>query len=460
MRLPLLYVSLLTLDLMNYRSILLVLLLWGPLQAAAQQTSPAPLGLGDTLPPLRLEGVLNHPGGRLDLADYRGRWLILDFWATWCSPCISMFPKTDSLEHQFGGKLAFLPVTYEGEAEVKRAFARRKALQGLQPPLVHSDQQLQALFPHKELPYYVWIDPQGVVRAMTGPGEVRADRIAAILQQGEAVSLLQQKEEEVSLPFDRRQALVQLNPVLPAEALQYSSTLTGYIKGLEGFYSYSPPHSERGARILIANFPLLSLYRTAYMTPTEYYGLNRVIMEVEAPEELLVDKSGDAYRDWLRSGRGYCYELRLPPPLGEQAFSLMQQDLERLFPVYQARVEMRKHPVVALVRRGRGKKLSSGGGKPGLQLSPYGVRMQNASLDALMVRLNVSYQQGASGPLVNLTGESGPVDLQIDAEMSDLEAIRKALQPYGLDLVEKKAKIPVLVIRDRPAGKEKGGARP
>src|SRR5690606_33173060 len=95
----------------KYLSLLAVLTsmcLYAVKQASAQQAEPAatadikPLQIGDTIPewlwhlPLQ---VVNHPEGRdtITLDDYRGKLIILDFWATWCSACISAMPEANKL---------------------------------------------------------------------------------------------------------------------------------------------------------------------------------------------------------------------------------------------------------------------------------------------------------------------------------------------------------------------------
>src|SRR5688572_9535860 len=44
------------------------------------------------------------------LADFKGKWLIVDFWTRWCPACIASFPKVDELKKKFEGKVQFILV--------------------------------------------------------------------------------------------------------------------------------------------------------------------------------------------------------------------------------------------------------------------------------------------------------------------------------------------------------------
>src|SRR5437773_1819086 len=46
----------------------------------------------------------NVAGGKLKSADLRGKVVIVDFWATWCEPCLSEIPKFNQMTDEYKGK--------------------------------------------------------------------------------------------------------------------------------------------------------------------------------------------------------------------------------------------------------------------------------------------------------------------------------------------------------------------
>lgn len=75
-----------------------------------------PLIIGDSIPDYLLDlpvSVVNHPQGRsvITLREYQNReLLVLDFWATWCKPCIKSVDKWELIQKEFPDNLAVLTV--------------------------------------------------------------------------------------------------------------------------------------------------------------------------------------------------------------------------------------------------------------------------------------------------------------------------------------------------------------
>jgi thiol-disulfide isomerase/thioredoxin len=46
--------------------------------------------------------AFEHDGREVTLADFRGRTILVNFWATWCAPCVKELPSLDALQADFG----------------------------------------------------------------------------------------------------------------------------------------------------------------------------------------------------------------------------------------------------------------------------------------------------------------------------------------------------------------------
>lgn len=167
----------------RYLSIALLFLAFGGYgQNKAYEITGQGLRVGDTVPlDHRLE-VINHATPTVTLQEFEGKLVILDFWATWCRPCIASFPKLDTLQHEFMGELQIIPVAYEPLDKVSYSLSKvypnypKSAM-----PFVYADNYLRRLFPHQVLPHYVWLSPSGIVLSVTGGEEVNVTTIKMVL---------------------------------------------------------------------------------------------------------------------------------------------------------------------------------------------------------------------------------------------------------------------------------------
>ncbi|MDR3425073.1 MAG: TlpA disulfide reductase family protein [Alphaproteobacteria bacterium] len=113
---------------------------------------PAPM------PPLVFE---DGNGAQHALSDYRGQFVLLNLWATWCAPCAREMPSLDALQKNFDlRRLTVLPLSEDrGDATVG-AFYRSRGLSHLPIALDTAGRALSALHLHG-LPTSILINPQG-----------------------------------------------------------------------------------------------------------------------------------------------------------------------------------------------------------------------------------------------------------------------------------------------------------
>src|SRR5690348_13395406 len=96
------------------------------------------------LPDLGFDDADDKP---LKLADYKGKIVLLNFWATWCAPCVKEMPSLDKLQAEIGkDKFLVLPLSLDGPSRPKVApFYQDKKLANLGVYFDKGKKAMQAL---------------------------------------------------------------------------------------------------------------------------------------------------------------------------------------------------------------------------------------------------------------------------------------------------------------------------
>lgn len=115
-------------------------------------------------------------GTEVNLSDYRGKKVLLNFWATWCGYCIMEFPALDRLSQDYADELVVLAIDCgEDEATVQDFLEKNEYsfLVGMD-----EDYEIQRLYPTNGIPYTVLIGEEGeVLHRTTGIPSREEDEI-------------------------------------------------------------------------------------------------------------------------------------------------------------------------------------------------------------------------------------------------------------------------------------------
>ena len=122
-------------------------------------------------------------GTQHSLATYRGKYVLLDFWGHWCSPCVRAMPKVNALHQQYADKLTIIGVAMESasSAPLWKKAIRQHHVPGLQLSELQADEgPVITGYNINAYPTYLLLDPQGKLVARTNDVDEITKKLATL----------------------------------------------------------------------------------------------------------------------------------------------------------------------------------------------------------------------------------------------------------------------------------------
>lgn len=402
------------------------------------------LTIGDTVIDIKLS-LVNHTSSFSSLYEFinNQKFIILDYWATWCSPCLNNFPKLDSMQEKYSKKLQILLIntksTGDDDRKVEAVFAKIRNPVGemYQLPSIVDDTLSESLFPHKLLPHYIWIDKEKVVRAITSSDQVTWENVEKFVEGKELY--LPIKED---LDYDPRLPLFIKGNGGDNEAYLYRSILTKYIDGLPGSSGIVYNEDKKVFRIYNINSSVLGLYRQAFPMMAKYNS-NRVIVKSSNPERYLDNHNWDTWKYKYACS----YEMIIPPTTMNHALEIMRDDLKRYFnlKVYIDRKVVKcyvlkklKGAIVPLEKSDNTEtNIWDNDSQP-----KY---FHNRPISQLLNYLN----SNTKTPFIDEANFKAHVSMDgLPGNLTDISKLRQALKNYGFDLIERRRKLEFFILEE------------
>ncbi|HEY5408371.1 MAG TPA: TlpA disulfide reductase family protein [Ginsengibacter sp.] len=441
-------------------NLLVAALLIISLNSFSQQKS---LQIGDQCPDILIKHMINYKTNEVSISSFKGKLLILDFWATWCAPCVSMIPHSDSLQKKFENNIQILPVTDQDSQTVRQFLENFNQFSHINMPSATGDRILQSLFPHSVIPHYVWIDQNGKVIAITGAEQLTESNIKSLLNGNHPELPVKQDMDKVideSKPmFTVGNELIQGNETkfekIEDSSLLFHSVITRHIDG------FGCESGVTAGKIEVKNDGIGGLYRVAVgHYQLSKLNMNSTIWEVTNPSvqyytdsASLKTPNGTAMDLWMKNYT-FCYELKFPSSLNNKKFDIMLSDLNNYFGAVfniEGGLEHRKAKCLALIQTGKVSNFVSKGIGQKSTFDQYHLKITNMPMKGLVNYLGINLD--LMPPLVDETNYNGKIDVDLNCNLSDLASVNEALAKYGLHLQEEEREMDMIVIKDKPKSK-------
>lgn len=396
------------------KKIILFLLLTGSgLCGSSQALVP-----GDQMPDIVLPKPLKG-GTAKTISSFKGKLVILDFWATWCSPCIAAMRDLERYKAELGDKLEVIAISDEPAERLAKFNKARPSTLTLTSDTTGA---LRSYFPHTTIPHTVLIGPEGKVYAITNADNITLDVLKVALQR-----------VAIHLPFKQDNTQFDIDEYFRADSTkqQYFALLPP-VKGVGTMAKSYNTGIFKNRRFSILNMPLDGLFRLAYETT---YSL--VINEYDTVKRKHADTEKFSLDAWIEQ------------PDKAKLMEFIRQQLKQQFVDVEPVLEKRKQTVLLIKANKDAPRLLKPSAVKNDEYNAGGGHFEGngVKLDAL-----ADYMEGFGlfpGKVINETGIGGRYNIFLEWQPEKKDSFKEALAALGLYWEKAEREVEVLVLKKK-----------
>jgi len=279
----------------------------------------AQIKVGQSAGQLQFPKLLNTKSTIRNLGHLKGKIVWLEFWATWCSPCVEAMPHLKQLQKAYAGRLQVIAISAERVQRIKQFIINQPSNLWF---TADTAEILRKAFPYQTIPHSILIDQTGKVVAITAPGNITNQVIADVLA-GAIINLPVKADMITEDPSQTYFAV--------PDTVRTRFTLLPGIKGLaSSSRGYNNDNLFKGRRISLLNISLEHAYRIAYGN----FPFGRTID--------LTSKENKQEKEKL-----YCMDLIVPKGQENELLPTLRRHLKEKLDL-QVKMEKRLKPVFVL----------------------------------------------------------------------------------------------------------------
>ncbi len=128
------------------------------------------------------ENFEDYKGGSKSMDDFKGKYLFIDVWATWCRPCLAQIPALGDLEEEFKEKnIAFVSISTDkkDKYETWKEMIKERSMTGIQ---LYAGQNMEFMEAYQitSIPRFIFIDPDGKIIDASAPKPTNKEAISKL----------------------------------------------------------------------------------------------------------------------------------------------------------------------------------------------------------------------------------------------------------------------------------------
>jgi thiol-disulfide isomerase/thioredoxin len=444
----------------------LIFLLFYCCYGHAQTVSPNLQKEGQMINDYTFTDIINYTGKKASTFDFRGKWLVLDFWTIGCTGCVLSFPKMNKLAKDYKGKAEIMMVGYyctkEGTANNKTKdfyaiWAKKKSL----TMTAAFDSVSFKQYGVNGVPYILVVNPEGIVVAKSR--EIDSALLNGFitgkkLPYSHAYSANERTPRSgynfnLSLMDQGDLTKTKIDTAAYCRSIfeKWDFSMPGY-----RYYGFSDHNQLYGSkRAELIGFDLPSMLRTAYFgdpnwgwDDPRYTTVNpELILEVKDPHMF-------GYKNDATGEHTFSYSLVGYGTDSKKKRERLLDDLENSIG-FKSKIEVREVPVwkIIVVDKNKLEKIKAKGGETIAELnettSEYKVKNLPVSqlTNVLIKTLDAFLYYKTLPVVVDATGLKINIDLALPS-FYDFSKNRLALRKVGLDIVQETLPMKSIVIQD------------
>jgi len=455
--------------------------------------------VGEMLPDHTFTDVINFPKKSFSISEYRGEWLVLDYWSEGCAGCLASFPKMNKLHRDFKGRAEIIMVgAYTKKSDqIKALFRKRSENYNLTFPSAFDSVTLTK-YDIGGVPHIIVLNPEGevVVKAATLDSMQLSKLISGKMPNLIRSYSLHERKDDKERTYDYKLPLLSTgnmaNGGIDTSAL-FRSVLTRWsdlmTEGRVTGFNEQEPDLLKGSPGMAEAIgcELSTLFLIAYtgvtgFTPSDsLYGKfsSKVVLEVKDTANFRHKRPTEIQN----SENAYAYSLKYPARYMNSAVArkILLDDLHRYFR-FTSTVENREVEVYKLVVT-NGKKAEENLKTKGfnnavkqvknekklanfirgdssvfqplsdeISFRFYNYSMQRFLQDRVFHIATAAlygFDYAILPPVVDETGIDFKIDFEFIGDSRDYKDVITNLRKYGLDLIKGTKKMNCIVVRDK-----------